>query len=191
MKKLNKILLGAVMAGSLLVLAGCVVTSVHPFYTSKDLTTDPGLVGRWAEAKTENPDMKHWQFEAGAGPAYKLFVQEDAERTEYVAHLFQLKGKRFIDAIPAREPGDFIPPHYLLHVTRLDASGLELSVLDYKWLTELVQEKPKTIRHVWVAEKDGKSRLVLTADTAELQAFVLKHVTNTNAFVPAFVLQRR
>jgi hypothetical protein len=191
MKKLLNLILGAAVIGSLLVLAGCVVTSVHPYYTDKDIISDPALVGRWAEADAENPETKHWQFEAGDGQGYKLFVQEGSERTEYAAHLFQLKGRRFIDALPVRDGGDFIPPHYLLHVTKLNASDLELSVMDYEWIEKLVKEKPKAIRHVWVEESGGKTRLVLTADTAELQAFVLKHIADTNAFEAVFSMRRR
>lgn len=189
MKTHLKSFLGAVLIGSLLVLVGCVVTSVYPYYTAKDVVKNPALAGQWAEVGETNVAAKHWQFEAGDGQGYWLFVGD--EQTEYLAHLFQLKGKRFIDAKPTREGGHFIPPHYLLRVTRLDESNLELSLMDYEWLKTLVKEKPKAIRHVWVADSGDDTRLVLTANTAELQAFVLKYLANTNAFKPAFAMRRQ
>lgn len=192
MKTLLKSCLGAVLIESLLILVGCVVTSVYPYYTAKDVVTNPALVGQWAEVGETNVAANHWEFEVGDGQGYKLFVHERGhEQTEYVAHLFQLKGHQFIDAVPTREYGDSIPPHYLLHVTKLNASELELSLMDYEWLKTFVKEKPRAIRHVWVEAGDPDTRVVLTADTAELQAFVLKHLPNTNAFKPAFAMRRQ
>ena len=40
-----------------------------------------------------------------------------------------------------------------------------------------------------VSESEGE-HLVLTADTAELQKFILKHASNTNAFGEGFELER-
>jgi len=191
MKTHLKLFLGAVLIGSLLVLVGCVVTSVYPYYTAKDVVTNPALAGQWAEVGETNVAAKHWLFEAGTNQAYALFVQDGGDRAEYRAHLFRLKGHQFIDALPLRTDSDLIPPHYLLQVTRLDGTDLELSVLNYDWLKELVRARPSAIRHLWIAETPSSSRLVLTANTAELQAFVLKHRANTNAFTPAFAMRRQ
>jgi hypothetical protein len=45
--------------------------------------------------------------------------------------------------------------------------------LDYDWLEKLLAEKPKALRHHLIEDR-GSTRLVLTADTAELQRFVVK-----------------
>jgi len=191
MKTHLKLFLGAVLIGSLLVLVGCVVTSVYPYYTAKDVVTNPALVGQWAEVGETNVTAKHWQFTAGTNQAYALFVQDGGDRAEYRAHLFRLKGHQFIDVTPLRADDNVIPPHYLLRVTRLDESNLEMALMNYDWLKELVREKPAAIRHLWIAENPNSSRLVLTANTAELQAFVLKHRANTNAFALAFAMRRQ
>jgi hypothetical protein len=194
MKKLIKTTGGALLAVSLVALAGCVVTSIYPYYTAKDIVTDPALAGQWAEAGETNVARKHWQFEAGTNQTYTLFVQDGDERTEFTAHLFQLKNHRFIDALPVNRADDQVPPHYLLHVRRLDGAELVMSIMSYGWLEELVKQRPKAIRHLWIdpkADEPASGRLVLTADTVELQAFVLKHLDNTNAFPEVFDLQRQ
>ncbi len=51
MKTTIKIMTGLALTT---LLAGCVVTSVYPFYTAKDVQFDPALVGSWAEAGSTN-----------------------------------------------------------------------------------------------------------------------------------------
>ena len=68
-----------------------------------------------------------------------------------------------------------------------------MQVLDYDWLTKLIEKHPKAIRHIVVPKKlgeDGGGDLVLTADTAELQKFILKHEKTAGAFGDGIVMQR-
>jgi hypothetical protein len=61
--------------------------------------------------------------------------------------------------------------------------------LDYDWLEKLLEKNPKAIRH-HIIEDHGDGRLVLTADTAELQRFVVKHLKTEGAWgEPALKLQ--
>ena len=45
----------------MLFLAGCVVTSIYPYYTDKDLVSDPALVGEWVEASKTNETSEYVQ----------------------------------------------------------------------------------------------------------------------------------
>ncbi|TAL05065.1 MAG: hypothetical protein EPO07_04195 [Verrucomicrobia bacterium] len=157
--------------------AGCVVTSVYPFYTAKDVVFDGALIGVWAEAGSTNAASENWFFEKSGTNAYKLTVNEKDKHTAYDAHLFKLKGKLFLDAFPQERTGDFVPPHYLLKVTRVEPQ-FEYALMNYEWLGKLLDKDPKAVRHVVVPDASGdasKARIVLTADTAELQKFILKH----------------
>lgn len=177
-----------------LLLAGCVVTSVYPYFTAKDVVVDPALVGTWAELDQSDPGNQHWEFARTNGQAYTLLIRQADETNQFKAHLFELRGRRFMDAEPWERPEDFIPPHYLFQVHRLDAKGLEMSIMSQKWLENLLEAKPKAIAHLWIdrdADDRKQGRLVLTADTASLQAFVLKHAADTNAFATLFKLVRR
>ncbi len=172
---------------------GCVVMSVCPFYTAKDIVFEPALLGVWAEAGATNATDEHWQFEKAEGQAYKLTVLKNDERSEFDTHLFKLKGRLFLDLLPRERPDNSIPPHYLFKVTRLE-STLEWRMFDYEWLTKLVAKNPKAIRHSVVPNKLGETGdgwIVLTADTAELQKFILKHEKTEGAFGKVSVLNRR
>ena len=173
-------------------LAGCVVTSVYPFYTAKDVVFDPALIGTWAEAGSTNAANDHWRFEKAHGQAYKLTVQDNEKRTEFDAHLFKRKGGLFLDFCPRERPHNPLRVHYLLKVTRIEPA-LEMNLLDYAWLKNLIEKDSKAIRHIVVPKKlgeDGAGHLVLTADTAELQKFILKHEKTEGAFGKSEVMNR-
>jgi hypothetical protein len=189
----RQIALGALAMIGLLALAGCVVTSVYPYYTAKDVTFEPKLLGCWAEADQTNETNKYWEFARGGTNDYKLAIHDGDEVKEHQVHLFRLKEWTFLDVVPVGEHDDFIPPHYLLKVSQIEPA-LKTTTLDYKWLGELLEKQPGALRHICVAEKPGNSdegRLVLTANTAELQKFILKHAANTNAFTEAFIMRRK
>lgn len=176
-----------------LLLAGCVVTSVYPFYTAKDVVFEPKLAGRWTEAGETNVVEKYWEFARDGTNAYALTVQDGGEPAKYQAHLFRLKHWTFLDAMPVERHDDFLPAHYLLKVLQMEPM-LKLVPVDYKWLDELLDKKPGALRHMRVDERPGEpdsGHLVITADTAELQRFILKHAGNTNAFAEGFALERR
>jgi len=67
-------------------------------------------------------------------------------------------------------------------------------LLDFGWLKKLVSDDPNAIRHVIVPKplgETGDGDFVLTANTAELQAFLRKHAASTNAFTEPTRLKRR
>jgi hypothetical protein len=164
--------------------AGCVVTSIYPFYTARDVVFDAALVGVWAEAGSTNAVTENWKFERSGTNAYKFTVSEKDKSTAYDARLFKLKGKLFLDCFPRERQGDFVPPHYLLKVTRIEPQ-FEYAIMNYKWLGELLEKNPKAVRHVVVPDESGdasKSRIVLTADTTELQKFISKYQGAEGAF---------
>lgn len=185
----RKIALGALAAIGLLALAGCVVTSVYPYYTAKDVAFEPRLLGRWVDSDSTNETNKYWEFARAGTNHYKLTIKNGDEVNEFQAHFFRLKAWTFLDAMPLERHGDCIPPHYLLKVSQVEAA-LEMTALNQKWLDELLEDRPGALRHIYTAGPDGE-RLVLTADTKDLQKFILKHVANTNAFKEAFSMRRQ
>ena len=62
----------------------------------------------------------------------------------------------------------------------------------YGRLATLLRKNPKALRHHWVGEEDDqdKRRLVLTADTAELQKFIVKNLETAEAWKDPFDLTR-
>jgi hypothetical protein len=111
-------------------------------------------------------------------------------------HLFKLRGQLFLDLFP--EDGAEcpvlpppIPSHLLLRVS-VDSTKLRMTPLDFTWLRDLLEQKPKALRHhLAPRKKDSDERFfVLTADTRELQAFVIKHLKTEAAWGEVIELKR-
>lgn len=186
-----KSILTAVVTSGLLVLAGCVVTSVHPYYKAEDVTFEAKLLGRWSNPAEPDTTNAFWEFARGADFSYVLTVQEGEKQTPLQAHLFRLERWTFLDVMPTEAHDDFIPPHYLLKVVQIEPA-LKMEMLNYNWLGDLIKKEPATLQHIYVGAKSNEpGRLVLTASTAELQKFILQHADNTNAFTDGVTLERK
>jgi hypothetical protein len=180
MKKRNLI---AVAAAALL-LAAC-IPSVNSFYTEKDVAFDPRLLGAWQEKdNTNNPDV--WKFEKSGDNAFKLTVFEKGKTGEFNAHLFKVNQERFLDLIPndckyADNQSWFVacamfPGHLLVRVRQIEP-GLQFSPCNYEWLDGYLKTNRTALAHH--AEADS---IVLTADTRDLQNFVMKHLGTNELF---------
>jgi hypothetical protein len=80
--------------------------------------------------------------------------------------------------------------HLIAKVARAD-TNLSLHFMDFSWLAGLLRTNPAVLRHLVVPEAgdtnisldNGDNKMVyLTADTKDLQKFLLKHAGDTNAF---------
>src|SRR5262249_55012929 len=111
------------------VLAGCVVTSVSPFYTEKDLVFEPGLVGDGLkQVKDSQPQV--WKLEKSGELAYRFTLIDESKATVMEAHAFRLRGQLFLDVFSTEQAIEVIPPHYLLRITKLTSTSLQLTQLD-------------------------------------------------------------
>ena len=183
-------------------LGGCVpVMSLNPLYTKENVVFDKKLLGTWADDPNE-PEIT-WQFKSIDEPknAYKLiFTGEDGMKGSFVAHLVKLQDKLFLDVYPSELPWDpqdpnkiewpyntlfLIPAHAFV---KIDSVGpkLKMRLMLETQLEKLLEENPDAIEHV--ATKD---KLVLTASTKELQAFVLKYADSDKVFTDEIVLNRK
>lgn len=197
------------------VVAGCVVTSIYPFYRPKDAVYDPALMGKWiAENETNSATASEywlfesnnsqtlklltinggdWRFETNNSHMMKLTTISGDTTNAYDAVLFNLGGAKFLDCLIRERHEMHTPGHILLRVESL-APELKVSPLDIGWLKKLVADKPRAIRHVFVpneasAESTGEN-LVLTADTTELQRFIRKHLKTDEAWSSPIVMKR-
>lgn len=180
---------------ALVLVTGCIVTSVNPLYTEKDLVFDPALVGAWAEADGKNT----WAFEKAGEKKYKLLHTDENGRTgEFEAHLLKLGKYQFLD-LHLVDPGEkeewqinelaavamiMRPGHLFLKVSQVQPT-LQLSALHEDWLNKLLEKNPKAIRHERIqfgSDNSKDSRNVLTAETKDLQKFVLKYADSEEAF---------
>jgi len=94
---------------AVLLLAGCIVTSIYPFYTAKDIAFEPGLLGQWQDVKDEN---SHWQFTKGGTTAYLITITSGQDTNQIQGHLFKLSGQTFMDLFGTESSCDAFPPRY-------------------------------------------------------------------------------
>lgn len=163
--------------------AGCVVTSIYPYYTDKDLVFDQAMLGNWVEAGQTNETPEYVRFEPMGTNGYWATVLGGSETNSFEVHLFRLKAQLFVDAFPTNRSLDFVPVHQVSKVMQ-NGPVLETANLNYDWLAKLLEKNPRAIRHMMLRDNPGDEhgRIVLTADTKELQRFILKNVNNTNAW---------
>jgi hypothetical protein len=176
--------LAGVVAAGVLLFTSCVVTSVYPFYTDKDLIFEQSLLGDWVDAATTNEPADYVRVERLGEKAYSVTAYTSSETNSTEAHLFRLKQQLFLDVFPTNRSLDYVPVHQVSKVTAV-APEVQSATLNYDWLSKLLEKKPEAIRHLVLPDKPGDAqggRLVLTAGTAQLQRFILKHLDNTNAW---------
>ncbi len=187
MKTITTLLLAAVA----LFLAGCIVTSVYPFYTDKDLVFDPALLGHFT--KTDDAS-DHWTFEKNGTNTYSLTYVSDNKTNLMQARLFKLRGEKFLDLFNPKDELEQLPPpipsHLLLRVLQTQP-GLRMAALKHDWLQNLLQQQPKALRHEFLKDEKGEiARVVLTAETPELQKFVIQHLKTAQAWEDPFDLKK-
>lgn len=180
MKKRNLIAL----AGAAVLLAAC-IPSVNPFYADKDVVFDQRLLGEWQEkGNTNQPEV--WNFEKADESAFKLTVTEEGKTGEFSAHLFKLKQEQFLDLVPTKcdyatnqaglVAASMFPGHLLVHVSQMDPE-LKLAFFNFDWLENYLKKNPRALAH-----HEEQGGIVLTAETSDLQKFVLKHMGTNELF---------
>ncbi len=187
-----KSIVGLTLVAVAAALTGCVVTSVYPFYSEKDLVFEPALLGSWQ--KVGQPEER-WEFERGRANGYRVSCRSEGKTNVGQGHLFMLHGEKFLDFSTAEWKEDIqpqpVPSHLLVRVAQVTPT-LKMESLNYDWLNELLARNPETIRHLVIRTGDGSEdrRIVLTADTAELQHFAVKHLKTAEAWQTSLELQR-
>ena len=130
------------LAGAGVLFSACIL-SVNPFYTEKDATFDPRLVGEWT-----TPDSKgSCRFEDAGDKKYRFTVTEqngaEGKKGAFYACLFKLKENLFLDITPRKvklreDQADMvgmtlIPGHLLIRVRQLEPT-LKADFFDWDWL---------------------------------------------------------
>jgi len=143
--------------------------------------------------KAGQPD-EHWTFARDKANGYLVTCVSKDTTNVFQGHAFKLHGEKFLDLSTAQWKEDIqpepVPSHLLVRVGQI-APSWKMANLNYDWLKELVARNPKAIRHIVIktGERPEDGRVVLTADTAELQRFVTKHLKTKGAWDDGLELQ--
>jgi len=180
-------------------LGGCIpVMSLHPLFNEKDVVFDEKLLGGWVDDSNSI-----WEFKrvGESENAYNLtFTDKEGKKGSFVAHLVKLENRLFLDVYPSEPPWDekdpnkiewlyntlfYIPAHTFIKINGIEPE-LKLQLTDDDELKKLLKEDPNAAEHTSIEDK-----LVLTASTKELQAFVLKYADDSRLFTKEIVLNRK
>ncbi len=158
-----------VCVGILVFLTGCdAVTSLRPLYTDKDLVFEPALVGTWSEEDSN----KMWIFSKGDKKEYNLvMVNESGEREKRIVYVVKVEGGIFLDFFSAHpeKSSSYQLIHTFVRVDQIEPT-FQMAALNYDWIKVFLRLYPDAIGH----EKVGTD-IILTAETKELQTFLVKH----------------
>jgi hypothetical protein len=194
----TKTLLFYLLAG---ILGGCIpVMSLHPLFTEKNVAFNEKLIGTWVDDSNETT----WQFADASKPekAYNLiFIDKEGKKGVFLLHLVKLENKLFLDVYSEEMPSGekdldnamwpynaffLIPAHTFIKINSIEPQ-LKLQLTDDDKLKELLKKDPNAVEHTLLDE----DRLVLTAPTGRLQAFVLKYADDSRLFTEEIVLTRK
>ena len=170
--------------GFVLLIAGCVVSSLYPLFTEKDLAFDPTLLGTWAGVDEDDTLV----FKSGEGKAYDLTYITEGQGLKFKVHLVQLGKIQFFDVYPKvdkeHDAIHLLPAHSFWRLER-DGDMLRTAWLDQGWFEDQIARKKIIIPHQLVED-----RLILTASTEELQKFVLKYADEAFSDFEEFQFQK-
>lgn len=157
---------------------GCVVPSLHPLFTERDLVFEPRIIGAWTDE-----DSDFWVFEKACQGGYRLAISDTLEMSLFDAHLLELGSHRFLDLYPRTEDSDdsfqafhLLPVHTFYKVI-LDGESLLLVPMDLGWLEKEIESGALQVAHAWPEDE-----LLLTAPTEDLQELVLLFADDPAAF---------
>ncbi len=180
--KTKTILFLAIMA---IVLSSCLVKSLHPFYTQKDVIFDKDLIGIWMDTDSATWEFRQHSYQKSflgkdtLTNSYEVIYRDkDKDSSRLIATLFKLKKRYYLDFYPMDDPNEdngpaswhWIPAHSLANFYSWGKDNVTFSWYGEDWLEDLFKQNRIKIAH----EETDKS-YVLTASTEELQKFIRKY----------------
>ncbi|MDF1572739.1 MAG: hypothetical protein P1P82_14115 [Bacteroidales bacterium] len=178
-----------------LTLSGCLASSLHPFYKMKDKIFDKALVGNWIDT-----DSSLWVIRANTmsegfmsnkpdrpDSTYSITYYESKDAVTYLqGTLFILNGQRYVDFFPSPDADHcssdmtafhHVPVHTLARMQFKQDTAM-FFWFGEEWLNDLFENNRIRINHETVNASADYERHILTAETGDLQKFILKYMND-------------
>jgi hypothetical protein len=177
----------------IVLLQGCIVKSIHPFFKERDVVFRKSLVGEWQDQDGSSWNIHQNKFKQNS---YELHYSKKGRSVSLLGHLFQLNGDLYLDMIPIEDNSEdmlvfdlhMVPTHSIAKVETLTDGEVELKWFNDEWLRAMFEQNKIKISHEIVLddnqEKGAKEEgmYVLTASTDELQKFIIKYGHEDKAY---------
>jgi hypothetical protein len=181
------------------ILQGCLVKSLHPFYTENDTIFNKELLGNWTDKDSAAWEIRQHMRTTGLlkpdtpDKSYDISLTDNKGTSHFIAHLFRLEDQLYLDFLPTDNNCQndlaeihLVPTHSL---AKIDLSGGKITISWYneEWLIGLFNKNKIRIAHERVPYdpdmRDPESmQVILTAQTRELQKFIIKYGNDPEAF---------
>jgi hypothetical protein len=174
-----RIRIPAICFTAALLLMGCEVRSLRPLVSDKDAIFEPALLGKWVSGVDE--PKYTMEFSKIGEKGYELVLETQNGAIHFDARLARLGPSLFLDLSPREGPStedrdlDYfyyshvIPTHSIARIV-LEKNTMSLAWLNYDAIKSLCSLGQLDIGHE-VLDDD----VILTADTPDLQRFLLQH----------------
>ncbi|HEY5611719.1 MAG TPA: hypothetical protein VIL97_10950 [Thermoanaerobaculia bacterium] len=202
MKKILGVLISMLLLAAVSCRGTCPVF-IQSAYTEADLEFDDRLLGEWlvldegegkgAEVKDEVESEATAETDADQNRAqlpsadhefrdmlkisstvenlYRFTLVEKSGVAHFDGHMFRLGPNTYIDLTDAAGDGGTLSIRgHVLMVVREIEPRLVISLMDFEWLESYVNDNPEALAHVTT-----ENGIVITADTDEIQLFLLNH----------------
>ncbi len=161
--------------------SGCVVSSISPLFTAKDLISDPALVGSWLSIEQGNPE-EIANIKEESTNHYALALKDASQEDLFDLYVVQLGQARFLDLFPKeKQPGEFskmerAPLHFFYRYEIVE-NKLRLFMIDPDWLETKVEEEKINLNYSRIGKKSDwfGQEMILTSSTEELRQFVINY----------------
>jgi len=182
-----------------LILSGCLVKSLHPFFREKDVIFKKELIGTWVDQKSGKWIISQAKMKKkGSGTLgsntvdsllnyYTVTLTENGGVSSFTSHLFKLNNQLFVDFFPEEISVMDLTSFHLVRthsIAKIEVLGdsIELKWFNEIWLADLFKNNKIRISHEIISEEDKDESFVLTASTDELQKFIIKYGNDPKAF---------
>lgn len=191
------------LAAFLLLLSGCGLLTLHPIFTPDQLVMDSRLLGKWkAEegytvfepaAKTSVTELPE-KLRPYTGKFYLCTRMGDdgSIGSRDFAFMVKIGNHYFLDLYPLETPKTKdLDPFFTAHDLKMHTiTSLEMGNGTLKWeafkdnyVKDLIKNKQVRIRHTFQNDMNSdEKKMVITASTAELQAFLEKYGDRKEAY---------
>ena len=180
-------------------LQGCLVKSLHPFFTEQDILFKKELLGNWTDKDSAAWEIRqHMRITGLLKPnapdkSYDISLTDNKGTSHYIAHLFRLEDQLYLDFLPTDIScqNDLAGLHLVAthSLAQVDLSGGKIIIRWYneEWLIGLFNNNKIRIAHERVPydpdQRNPESmQVILTAQTEELQKFIIKYGNDPEAF---------
>jgi hypothetical protein len=181
---------------TLVLLQGCLVKSLHPFFKDSDVVFKKELINNWKDQEGTRWEILPVKESKVAYELRHYKVGDDQAYEMFIAHLFSLGGQLYLDFFPlAKEASDdalmfdmhLLPTHSIARVESISDREVQIRWLNEKWLNSLFEQKKIKISHEIVRDPiiqdNSNMSYILTASTDEMQKFIIKYGDEDKAFI--------